>query len=87
MKTRFNIYPELFLSHMSLEEIYQYYEDYYKKSGFVLDKETEDVYKDFDREIHLNEGDRVDLFGFRIVTFKYIDLHNDLIVYVLKEEE
>lgn len=70
----------------TLQDMYKYYEDNYKKHGFILNKQEENVYKEFDREIQLNEGDRVDLQGFRIVDWKCVDLDNDVIIYSLKEE-
>lgn len=86
MKTRFSIADEVFLMKGTLDDIYKYYEDCYKDKGFILDKHSEDVYKEYDREIHLNEGDRVDLQGFRVVDWKCIDLDNDVIIYSLREE-
>jgi len=70
----------------TLPVMYKYYEDNYKKNGFILNKQEENVYKEFDKEIQLNEGDRVYLQGFRIVYWKFVDLDNDLIIYSLKEE-
>ena len=86
MKTRFSVNDDVFIGNGSLENCYKYYEDYYKESGFVLDKKREEVYKEFDKEIQLNEGDRVDLLGFKIVKWKCLDLDNDLILYALEEE-
>lgn len=86
MKTRFSIAYEVFLGEGTLEDMYKYYEDVYKKHGFILDKEREDVYKEFNNEIHLNEGDRVDLHGFRLVEWKCVDLDNNVIIYSLEEE-
>ncbi len=85
MKTRFRISSEVF-DNGTLEECFEYYERNYKQHGFILDKEAQDVYKLFDKEIALNEGDRVDLCGFRIVEWKCIDLDNDVIIYSLREE-
>jgi hypothetical protein len=86
MKTRFSISQDVFSTTGTLNEMYKYYEDVYKKHGFILDKRQEDVYKDFNKEIQLNEGDRVDLQGFRIVDWKCVDLDSDLIIYSLIEE-
>ena len=86
MKTRFSISNEIFLGEGTLEDMYQYYEKYYKDKGFVLDKINEDVYKEFDREIHLNEGDRVALQGIRIVDWKCIDIEKNLLIYSLIHE-
>lgn len=62
------------------------YEDYYKQYGFILDEENETVYKIYDKEVNLSEGDRVELFGFRLVVLKYVDIENDLITYCLEYE-
>ena len=86
MKTRFLINNEVFLDNGTLEECYKYYEKYYKPKGFILNKESQDVYIEFDREIQLNEGDRVDLSGFRMVQWKCVDLDTDMIIYALEEE-
>ena len=45
MKTRFEINEEVFLDNRTLPECYEYYENYLKQYGFVLDKEREDVFK------------------------------------------
>lgn len=86
MKTRFLINSEVFMGPGPIEKMYQYYEDNYRKRGFVLNKAEESVYKEFDREIQLNEGDRVDLYGLRIVDWKCVDLIDDVIIYALDEE-
>ena len=86
MKTRFEVSQDVFIGNGSLKKCYKYYEDVYKKHGFILDKQTEDVYKIYDKEFNLSEGDRVDLLGFKIVDWKCIDLENDLIIYALTEE-
>lgn len=88
MKTRFEINEEVFLDNGTLPECYEYYEKYLKQYGFVLDKETENVFKEFDRLIILNEGDRIEMdgIGLRIITWKCYDIDNDIMTYVLKEE-
>jgi len=88
MKTRFEINEEVFLDNGTLPECYEYYEKYLKQYGFVLDKEREDVFKEFDRSIILNEGDRIvmDGIGSKIITWKCYDIDNDIMNYVLKEE-
>jgi len=83
MKTRFNINYEIFGQRRIIKDPYKYYEDHYKDRGFVLDKINEDVYKEFNREIHLDEGDRVHLEGLRIIDWKCIDLDNNIIKYSL----
>lgn len=88
MKTRFEINEEVFLDNGTLAECYDYYEKYLKEYGFVLDKEREDVFKEFDRSIILNEGDRIEMdgIGLRIINWKCYDIDNDVMTYVLKEE-
>lgn len=88
MKTRFEINEEVFLDNGTLPECYDYYEKYLKEYGFVLDKEREDVFKEFDRSIILNEGDRIEMdgIGLRIIIWKCYDIDNDVMTYVLKEE-
>lgn len=88
MKTRFEINQEVFLYNGTLPECYDYYEKYLKQYDFVLDKEREEVFKEFDRSIILNEGDRIALdgIGIRIITWKCYDIDNDIMTYVLEEE-
>jgi|LakMenEpi03Aug12_release.lakeMendotaPanAssembly.Ray.scaffolds.fasta_scaffold2344427_2 hypothetical protein len=88
MKTRFDFSPEVFQTDRDLLSCYDYYEQNLKEFGFILDKEQEAVYKEFDKEITLNEGDRVvlDGMGIRIITWRCYDIDNDLMIYVLIEE-
>jgi len=88
MKTRFEINEKVFLYNGTLPECYEYYEKYLKQYGFVLDKESESVFKEFDRSIILNEGDRIEMDGIElsIITWKCYDIDNDIMTYVLKEE-
>jgi hypothetical protein len=88
MKTRFEVSEEVFLNNGYLVDCYNYYEKNLKEFGFILDKEEEAVYKDFDKEITLNEGDRVvlDGIGLRIITWRCYDIDKDLMTYVLREE-
>ena len=87
MKTRFEIHEEVF-NNGTLHECYEYYEKYLKQYGFVLDKERQDVFKEFDRSIILNEGDRIEMggIGLRIIIWKCYDIDNDIMIYVLKDE-
>lgn len=86
MKTRFELTDVIFIdNNRTLEEDYQYYEENYREKGFILDKKTEDVYKVFDKQININEGDRVLLDGeFMIVNWKCLDLENETIIYSLE---
>ena len=88
MKTRFDFSPEVFKIEGNLLDCYHYYEQNLKEFGFILDKEEEAVYKEFDKEITLNEGDRVilDGIGIRIITWRCYDIDKDLMTYVLIEE-
>jgi len=83
MKTKFTVNEEVFLNNGTPEECFKYYEDNFKQFGFELDKENEDVYKMFDTEFHLNEGDRVNLCGLRIVEWKCVDIDCGFIEYAL----
>jgi|TARA_R110000787_G_scaffold278819_1_gene388721 hypothetical protein len=87
MKTKFEINSEIFLNNGGLEKCYEYYEKHYKKDGFLLDKEHEEVYIIFDEQFNFNEGDRIDIFGrTRIVDWKSTDITNRVITYSLDEE-
>lgn len=86
MKTKFTISGEVFLSYPQLEDCYKHYEDYYKKDGWQLDKEYQEVFIIIDKEIILNEGDRVNLHGERLVTWKCLNILEDVIEYSLEEE-
>lgn len=87
MKTQFSISDLLYDSYLEdFEDLKLYYVRMLKEYGFVLDHEMEDVYIIFNEEIHLNEGDRVDLLGYKIVEWKCIDLINGIIKYKLSDE-
>lgn len=88
MITRFEINKEIFLGNGSIYNCYKYYEKHYKQDGWILDKEKETVYIDFNREIYLNILDRVSFhsIGLRQVVWKCIDLELDIIEYALHEE-
>lgn len=84
MKTRIDIGLDVFDS--TRLEAFKHYEKYYKQLGFVYDEDQQMVYKIYDKEVNLSEGDRVELFGFRLVVLKYVDIENDLITYCLEYE-
>jgi hypothetical protein len=88
MKTKFSISEEIFLRDMSLSESYEFYEKNYKQLGWQINKEKEDVFMIIDKEINLQEGDRVDVDNnnFRIVNWKCVDVFNDRIEYALEIE-
>ena len=85
MKTKFKIGNEIFLEG-TLPECYHFYEKHYKEHGWQLDKENEEVFMIFDKEINLKEGDWVDIKGCRYVSRKCINVLDDIIEYDLKEE-
>jgi hypothetical protein len=65
------------------------YKKHFKDHGFIFNKQTGELYKDFDRAIFLNEGDRVDLIpfcSFQKVTWKYYFIDEDMMVYFLEQE-
>lgn len=85
MKTRFMVNDEIF-GYGSLDEGFRLYEKEYKPLGFVLNKEDQDVYIDFDKEYNLNEGDKVNIYGIRVVESKIIDPVNDFVIYSLVDQ-
>jgi hypothetical protein len=84
MKTKFTINTEIFLDNGTLLECYEYYEKCYKQDGWKLDKEIEEVFMIIDREINLNEGDRVDIKGLRLVEWKCVNVFDEIIEYSLR---
>lgn len=86
MKTKFTINQEIFLYTDTLEKAYERYNECYKESGWILDKEGESVFIIFDKEINLNVGERVDLEGYRIVTWKCVNVLEGYIEYEIEEE-
>ena len=85
MKTKFIINSEIF-SEGTLEECYENYENWYKKHGWQINKEDEEVFMIIDKEINLNEGDRVDIYGIYLVRWKCINILDEIIEYALEEE-
>ena len=86
MKTKFTINREIFNREGGMQSMYDFYEECYKDEGWLLDKESEEVYMILDKEINLNEGDRVDILGIRLVTWKCLNVMEDIIEYSLEEE-
>jgi hypothetical protein len=84
MKTKFTINREIFST--TKEDGYSRYEMFYKEEGWELCKDKEEVFMIFNKEINLNEGDRVYIHEFRIVTWKCFDIINDFIEYSLEQE-
>jgi hypothetical protein len=85
MKTKFVITNEVF-SCFSIEEAKERFDEMYKDEGWIFDEDAEECYMILDKEIQLNEGDRVDVNAVRIVRWKCLDVLNDTIVYSLGEE-
>lgn len=86
MKTKFTIDREIFLLNKTLSKCYEYYEKYYKEDGWQLDKDNEEVFMIIDKEINLNEGDRVNIRGIRLVVWKCVNVFDEVIEYSLDEE-
>ena len=87
MKTRFEV-GHIFLNNGTLQECFDYYENNLKEYGFILDKEREEVFKEYNRQILLNEGDRIEMdgLGLQIISWKCYDPDNDIMIYTLIEE-
>ena len=86
MKTKFCISHRCFGYVDTVEEGEKIYNKLYKKRGFIYDKEDEEVYKILDKEIHLNIGDKVNIGGIGIITWKCYDIEEDFIEYVVEDE-
>jgi hypothetical protein len=88
MKTRFVINQDIFNIPESagLGTEKEIYEKFYKNDGFLYDEEAGDYCMDFNREIQLNVGDKIFLYGYRIVTGKCYEIVEEMIVYHVKEE-
>jgi hypothetical protein len=86
MRTRFDISNYIFTS--DVESGCARYEASYKEDGFILNKQEEAVFKEYDRGILLNVGDRVTIpiFGAGIIVWKGYDVDSDIMTYVLYEE-
>lgn len=88
METRFYI-TEPFYNNCddSIAEAERIYLSDYKKDGFIFSKDEQTMYFKIDKEILLQEKDRVDLKGtFYIIDWACLDLDNDIRRYYLEEE-
>ena len=65
---------------------YEYFKTCYEEYGWIFDKDNEEVFMIIDKEINLNEGDRVNIAGIRLVEWKCVDILGDFIEYALEEE-
>ena len=89
MRTKFDVSPDfLNRAFKNKEQSLLYFEKYYKNDGFELDLDKVEVVKIVDKEIHLNVGDRI-VFNneYRIVIWKRVNIDDDIIEYVVEEEE
>lgn len=85
MKTKFSV-SRIVFSEGPLDKCYEDYEKHYKKYGWQLSKEEEDVFMIIDRGINLNEGDRVSIDNLYIVVWKCLSVLDDIVEYSLEEE-
>ena len=85
MKTKFTT-KEIFDTFKSKSQVYQVYEQYFSQKGWMIDLDNEEMFIIIDKEINLNEGDRIDLYGYRKVTFKCLNILEDIIEYNTEEE-
>ena len=78
MKTRFE-----------LSESFDYYEDFLKKHGFLIDANSGRVFKEYDSIIILNERDEIQMdgVGVRIIEHKKYDVDKDMMVYRLVDSK
>ena len=85
MKTKFTINKEIFWEHTLLKDAYKEYEEDYREHGWILNKGDEEVYMIFDKEINLNEGDRVNMQDgfYRTVKWKCLHVLIDVVEYEL----
>ncbi len=73
MKTKFTT-KEIFDTFKSKSQVYQVYEQYFSQKGWMIDLDNEEMFIIIDKEINLNEGDRIDLYGYRKVTWKCLNI-------------
>ena len=93
MKTKFSFYnciPSGSSPKESNESVEAYFKEHdLQKEGYVLDLENVDIYKIIDKEIILQEGERVIIdrnFWYLIVVWKLVNIDEGYIEYALKEE-
>jgi len=82
IKTKISVANEVWGDRDSREEFIIQYEKYFKKSGYLLDEDLDDVYKIIDKEIHLNEGDYFD--NIYKVVYKNYDSNENCYYYSLE---
>ena len=88
MKTRIEITHEIFKWDVSLEESEQIFKEEFEEYGFTLDMRNQICYKEYNRHIHLNVGDRIDMNDkiFRTITWKCYNPDEDLFEYQTEKE-
>jgi len=87
MKTKIIINSEVFGEGRSLDEAFEYYKAYCKSSGFIFDRENQDVYKIYDKEFNVNKDELILINGCSYtIEAKFIDFENEMIIYHLDEE-
>ena len=88
MKTKFSIGFLVFTSARTKDECVKIYKSDYKKWGWKINIDKEDVYVMVNREINLNEGDIVDVCDFQLaVMYKITNITKGYIHYELEEEK
>jgi hypothetical protein len=87
MRTKFDINKDVF-NGCSKYQAFKNYETYHEFKGWILDKQREDVYTIIDREIYLNVGAEITLFGlFYVVISKRYNVDEDYMHYELEEQK
>lgn len=89
MITKFGVSSILFAPGRTLEEVENIYKKYYKPAGYIFDRENENIFKVFNKEINLSEGDKVRTdcrTGILKVNYKLYDAEDDTMIYELEEE-
>lgn len=85
MKTKFTT-KEIFDIYVTITRVYEVYQQYYSEQGWFIDLDNEEMFIIIDKEINLNEGDRINLHGYRKITWKCINIIQDIIEYNTEEE-
>jgi hypothetical protein len=91
MKSKFTIYDWYESCRtdipFKISDLGNIYNKYYAEKGFEFDQNSESIFKMFDKEYNLSKGDVVYLDDYYIVTDKWMDIEQDYVQYILKEEE
>ena len=73
-------------SERSLIEFRKIYEKYYKEDGWLFNEIDEEIYIIIDKEINLKEAERVDMSGLKLISWKCVNIFEELIEYIIVEE-